>query len=173
MRETSSGHYEGHMSILPTMRADHAAIVVHLKQGGKERLLEASESLTVALVKAHLSPEAGSTVASPRPTVAAEVPNLRPETVRLEVDKLDITAQAHLLLGSVRWTAPSDLQSGPHTASLTGYDSAGTPVSQHWSFQISPTPPPQIESVSVSPPGPFRPGDGFTVTVSGPAGATG
>jgi hypothetical protein len=88
--------------------------------------------LTLATVR----PGRGETVAARRPTIEADFGNARanPNSIRLEIDGLNVTDQSSRSPRGVVFSPPSDLQSGRHDVRVFGTDSNGLPFDGRWTF---------------------------------------
>ena len=117
------------------------------------------------LVLAKVFPGRDQTVSSRRPTVEADfgAAMANPNSIRIDLDGLNITDQASRSPRGVVFSPPSDLQSGPHDVRIAGTDMNGMPFQAQWHF-VSGT---AVASNSITD---VRPGqdagvhDSFTVT---------
>jgi hypothetical protein len=89
---------------------------------------------TVAL--AAVFPGRGESVQARRPTIEANFnePRANPNSIRIDVDGLNVTDQSSRSPRGVVFSPPSDLQSGQHQVRVTGTDMTGAPFEGRWSF---------------------------------------
>jgi hypothetical protein len=89
-------------------------------------------SVTIAAVH----PGRGEAVPARRPTIEADFNNGRanPNSIRLDVDGVNVTDQSSRSPRGVVYSPPSDLQSGPHQVRVSGTDLNGAPFEGRWSF---------------------------------------
>jgi hypothetical protein len=89
---------------------------------------------TVAL--AAVFPGRGESVPARRPTIEANFnePRANPNSIRIDVDGLNVTDQSSRSPRGVVFSPPSDLQSGPHQVRISGTDMTGAPFEGRWSF---------------------------------------
>ena len=75
-------------------------------------------------------------VGARRPTIEADFAGGRadPNTLRVELDGLNVTDQASRSPRGIIFSPASDLQSGRHVVHVSGTDQDGTPFSGRWSF---------------------------------------
>jgi hypothetical protein len=115
------------------------------------------------LTLATVHPGRGEAVDARRPTIEADFGNAlaNPNSVRVEIDGLNVTDQASRSPRGIVYSPPSDLQSGKHEVRVTG---SGTPFAGRWTFASGTS----TVSNSITD---LRPGDGVSVatqfTVSG------
>jgi hypothetical protein len=88
--------------------------------------------LTLAVVH----PGRDETVAARRPTIEADFGNARanPNSLRVQVDGLNVTDQTSRSPRGVVYSPPSDLQSGRHNVVVDGTDLSGRPFDSRWAF---------------------------------------
>ncbi len=89
---------------------------------------------TVAL--AAVFPGRGESVPARRPTIEANFnePRANPNSIRIDIDGLNVTDQSSRSPRGVVFSPPSDLQSGPHQVRVSGTDMAGAPFEGRWTF---------------------------------------
>jgi len=94
------------------------------------------------LTLAAMQPGRNETVTSRRPTVEADFGRAQadPNTVRMEIDGLNVTDQASRSQRGVVYSPPSDLQFGQHTMRVTGLDDAHRPFDRTWQFTTAAAP---------------------------------
>jgi len=87
-------------------------------------------------------PERDATVGTTRPTISAEfsVP-VDPNSVRVSLDGLDVTAQSTRSRTGIVFEPPSPLESTRHVVRVTGRDLEGGRFSRVWSFTTGTAPP--------------------------------
>jgi hypothetical protein len=92
------------------------------------------QTSSVALAAVH--PGRGESVQARRPTIEADFSEARanPNSIRIEVDGLNVTDQASRSPRGVVFSPPSDLQSGPHQVRVFGADQNGAPFEGRWNF---------------------------------------
>jgi hypothetical protein len=118
------------------------------------------------LTLAAVQPARDEAVAARRPTIEAQFSNAvaNPNSIRIELDGLNITDQASRSPRGVVFSPPSDLQSGRHEVRIVGTDMDGRPFDSRWAFASGTS----TVSNSISD---LRPGNGASVhdqfTVSG------
>jgi hypothetical protein len=119
-----------------------------------------------ALTLSAVRPGRGESVSARRPTIEADFGDVRanPNSIRMEIDGLNVTDQASRSQRGVVYSPPSDLQSGPHQVRVFGADTNGAPFDARWSFNSGTS----TVSNSITE---LRPGNGASVhdqfTVSG------
>jgi hypothetical protein len=81
-------------------------------------------------------PGRDQSVAARRPTIEADFGRAQadPNSIRVELDGLNVTDQATRSPRGVVFSPPSDLQSGRHTVNVAGVDTNGLPFEDRWSF---------------------------------------
>ncbi|MEW6280177.1 MAG: copper amine oxidase N-terminal domain-containing protein [Candidatus Eremiobacterota bacterium] len=143
MREVRPGRYEGTVTI-PATTVERATVLVHLENAtGLESLQEAARPVTLETrarsTVVSLFPSPNSGVATPRPTVQAlfEQP-VRPETVRMTLDGVEVTREASVDARMARYVPPMDLVMGLHRASVEAVDYQGNFVRSEWTFTLEP-----------------------------------
>jgi len=89
---------------------------------------------SVALAAVH--PGRGEAVPARRPTIEADFNAARanPNSIRLDVDGVNVTDQSSRSPRGVVYSPPSDLQSGPHQVRVSGTDLNGAPFEGRWNF---------------------------------------
>jgi hypothetical protein len=118
--------------------------------------------LTLAAVR----PGRGEAVDARRPTIEADFTGAQanPNSLRVEIDGLNVTDQASRSPRGVVYSPPSDLQSGKHEVRVLGTDTNGMPFDARWTFASGTS----TVSNSITD---LRPGNGASVhdqfTVSG------
>jgi hypothetical protein len=110
------------------------------------------------LTLAAVQPGRNETVTSRRPTVEADFGRAQadPNTVRMEIDGLNVTDQASRSQRGVVYSPPSDLQSGRHEVRVAGQDTNGMPFETRWNFTSGTA----VVSNTITD---LRPGDGAAV----------
>ncbi len=85
---------------------------------------------------AKVFPARNETVSSRRPTVEADFGGAQadPNSIRVEIDGLNVTDQASRSPRGVVFSPPSDLQTGRHEVRVSGTDLNGMPFEQRWNF---------------------------------------
>ena len=133
------------------------------QQAAQQRLAPPQRS---ALNFAAEHPSNDETVSARRPTVEADFGNGQadPNSIRVDIDGLNVTDQSSRSPRGVVFSPPSDLQAGRHTVTVSGKDSHGLPFDARWAFVSGTT----VVSNSISN---LRPGNdshvGGQFTVSG------
>ena len=81
-------------------------------------------------------PARGETVAARRPTIEADFGGAQanPNSIRMEIDGLNVTDQSSRSPRGVVYSPPSDLQSGRHRVQVAGTDMDGRPFASRWDF---------------------------------------
>jgi Copper amine oxidase N-terminal domain len=89
-----------------------------------------------ALVLSAVQPGRDEAVAARRPTIEAQFATVQanPNSLRIELDGLNVTDQASRSPRGVVFSPPSDLQSGKHEVRIAGTDVNGMPFDARWSF---------------------------------------
>lgn len=110
------------------------------------------------LTLASVQPGRNETVQARRPTVEADFGRAQadPNTIKMEIDGLNVTDQSSRSPRGVVYSPPSDLVSGPHQVRVSGQDSNGMPFEQRWNFTSG-------TAVVTNTITDLRPGDGATV----------
>jgi hypothetical protein len=125
---------------------------------------QAAQRSPLTFVAVH--PGSGETVDTRRPTVEADFGNAQANanSIRIDIDGVNVTDQASRSSRGVVFSPPSDLQSGQHTVIVSGTDANGQPFDTRWNF-VSGT---NADTNSITN---LRPGNGANVrdqfTVSG------
>jgi hypothetical protein len=88
------------------------------------------------LVLSAVQPGRDEAVAARRPTIEAQfgVALANPNSIRIELDGLNITDQASRSPRGVVFSPPSDLQLGKHEVRIAGTDMDGRPFEGRWAF---------------------------------------
>jgi hypothetical protein len=88
------------------------------------------------LVLSGVQPGRDEAVAARRPTIEAQfaAAQANPNSIRIELDGLNITDQASRSPRGVVFSPPSDLQSGKHEVRIAGTDVNGMPFDARWTF---------------------------------------
>lgn len=83
-----------------------------------------------------VQPQRDANVAARRPTIEAQFagPPADPNTLRITLDELDITAATSRSPSGFVFSPPSDLQSIRHVVRVTGTDATGAAFDDRWSF---------------------------------------
>jgi hypothetical protein len=93
---------------------------------------------TPAASRLHLGtvqPQRDSSVAARRPTIEAQFAGpVDPNTLRITLDQLDLTAATSRSPSGFVYSPPSDLQSMRHVVRVTGTDATGATFDDRWSF---------------------------------------
>ena len=81
-------------------------------------------------------PANGAFVESKRPTIEARFINGKadPNTLKISIDNLDVTASTSRAPDGIVFSPPSDLLVQKHTVRVTGKDTNGAAIDQSWSF---------------------------------------
>lgn len=81
-------------------------------------------------------PERGATVSSRRPTIEATFGGgtVDPNTIKIELDQLDVTNDSTRSPRGFSYAPRSPLQAGPHRVRVSGNDSNGQAFSRSWAF---------------------------------------
>jgi hypothetical protein len=89
-----------------------------------------------ALTLQSVIPARGGTVNARRPTIEASfgAQTADPNTIKVYVDRLDVTSNATRSPNGIAYAPPSPLMAGRHTVRVTGIDAAGAPFDRSWSF---------------------------------------
>jgi hypothetical protein len=117
---------------------DAANKIVALSNGGAP-VAAAAPPTAAALSRLRfrsVRPDRDASVAAQRPTIEVQFagPPVDPNTLRITLDDLDITAATSRSPSGFVYSPPSDLQSMRHRVRVTGTDSSGAPFDDHWSF---------------------------------------
>jgi hypothetical protein len=118
------------------------------------------------LTLSSVQPGRDEAVAARRPTIEAQfgAAQANPNSIRIELDGLNVTDQASRSPRGVVFSPPSDLQSGKHEVRIVGTDQNGMPFDGRWAFASGTS----TVSNSITD---VRPGNGMSVhdqfTVSG------
>jgi methionine-rich copper-binding protein CopC len=88
------------------------------------------------LTLAAVQPARDEAVAARRPTIEAQfgAAMANPNSIRIELDGLNVTDQASRSPRGVVFSPPSDLQSGKHEVRIVGTDVDGRPFDGRWTF---------------------------------------
>jgi hypothetical protein len=88
------------------------------------------------LTLAAVHPGRDQTVDARRPTIEADFADAQanPNSIRVQVDGLNVTDQASRSPRGVVYSPPSDLQSGRHEVAVAGTDMSGRPFESRWAF---------------------------------------
>jgi hypothetical protein len=88
------------------------------------------------LVLNDVQPGRDQAVAARRPTIEAQfaAAQANPNSIRIELDGLNVTDQASRSPRGVVFSPPSDLQSGKHEVRIVGTDMNGMPFDGRWTF---------------------------------------
>jgi hypothetical protein len=88
------------------------------------------------LVLNDVQPGRDEAVAARRPTIEAQfaAAQANPNSIRIELDGLNVTDQASRSPRGVVFSPPSDLQSGKHEVRIVGTDTNGMPFDGRWTF---------------------------------------
>ena len=110
------------------------------------------------LVLSKVFPARNTAVESRRPTIEADFGGAQadPNSIRMEIDGLNVTDQASRSPRGVVFSPPSDLQAGRHQVRVSGTDMNGAPFEQRWNFESGTS----TVSNSITD---LRPGNGQTV----------
>ena len=91
------------------------------------------------------SPRSGSRVGTAYPTISATLPvasGTMIATVRMRLDGLDVTQDAHYAGSYITYIPRSGLETGTHTVAINGTSSDGRPFRDTWSFETTMAPAP-------------------------------
>lgn len=110
------------------------------------------------LTLADVHPGRDQTVEARRPTIEADFGNAQanPNSIRMEIDGLNVTDQASRSPRGVVFSPPSDLQAGRHEVRIAGTDLNGMPFEGRWTFASGT----RVVSNTISD---LRPGNGASV----------
>jgi hypothetical protein len=120
-----------------------------------------------AITLVNLVPARGASVSTRRPTIEATFAGgtADPNSVRVSLDGLDVTAESTRSPRFFSYATRSPLQAGEHAVQVRGTDTSGNPFSRSWRFSSG------TSTASVGQITNVRPADGATVgstfTVSG------
>ncbi len=103
----------------------------------------------VAPILSDVRPDAASSSSDATPAISVAVADagvgVDPDSIRMTVDGLDVSAQSSFAGGRFSYTPASDLAFGAHTVSVTASDTAGNrsaPLT--WSFDVADETPPSV-----------------------------
>ncbi|MGP6156442.1 MAG: stalk domain-containing protein [Vulcanimicrobiaceae bacterium] len=89
----------------------------------------------VAEMLRNSSPRDGTNVSINRPTIAAEYSeNVDPNSIRMNLDGVDVTEQASHSRTGIAFQPSSPLQPMTHHVQITGHDTNGQPFERSWKF---------------------------------------
>ena len=85
---------------------------------------------------ASVNPQRGASVSSERPTIEAQFTGAvaNPNSLRIQLDGLDITNSTTRAPQGIVYSPPSNLIAGQHTVRITGQDRSDRPFRLSWSF---------------------------------------
>lgn len=88
------------------------------------------------LVLSAVQPGRDQTVEARRPTIEADFGNAQanPNSIRIQLDGVDVTGQSSRSPRGVVFSPPSDLQAGRHEVRVAGTDLNGMPFESRWTF---------------------------------------
>ena len=175
MQEHRAGHYVGSWTVPKGVQFQEAAVIVHVRVKGQEANGEAPTRLSVGTLQdtpgINVSPAADSMTDNLRPNVRVDFPtDIRLDSIHLQIDGNDCSAQALRNGRHLEWNAPQNLAPGPHSALVTATDRAGRTLRRAWSFELGARH--VLQSVNLSPQGPLGPGQVLQVTAQGRPGMT-
>jgi len=82
-----------------------------------------------------LQPSAGDVVAAKQPTISADFSQIvDPNSLKIVLDGLDVTAVATRSESGIVYAPPSPLQAAEHVVKVAGKDAAGSAFSKSWKF---------------------------------------
>jgi hypothetical protein len=86
-------------------------------------------------------PGPGETIQGKQPTISADFSHrVRPDTVKVWLDGLDVSASSTRSETGFVYAPPSPLQAGRHTVRISGQDTSGAKFDRTWSFTTGATP---------------------------------
>lgn len=153
---------------------DAANKIVAISNGGATAAAPSPAMTAGSSVKlGGLEPARDANVAARRPTVEAQFEGapIDPNSLRITLDQLDITASTSRSPSGFVYSPPSDLQSMRHEVRVTGHDSSGAPFDDRWHFS-SGTSSVENRLANVSPGDGAQVGSQFTVSGATLPGAT-
>jgi hypothetical protein len=134
-------------SLGATVNYDGANRVVAISSGGQAAPQQAMQQQAQPqqpqqqqehspLTLAKVFPARRETVSARRPTIEADFGGAQanPNSIRIDIDGLNVTDQASRSPRGVVYSPPSDLQSGRHTVRVSGTDMNGRPFDGRWEF---------------------------------------
>lgn len=104
--------------------------------GPPSQTITPAGSRNSALTLQTVTPARGGTVNARRPTIEAlfGAQTADPNSIRVYVDRLDVTSNATRSPNGIAYAPPSPLMAGRHTVRVTGTDAAGASFDRSWSF---------------------------------------
>ncbi len=183
MREIRTGVYQaqpalytGTYIVRPGDAALNAAVLASLSVGGHEVMGVSSRPLTIDTrgpVVISRQPKPGASLGNVRPNIVAQyfdgITGVHPGTVRLVVNRQNVTARASISETAVAYNPENPFGSGPVRVQVLAGDRAGNSERVEWSFTVAP-PGELLRSVTINPATPLVPGDLLTVVASGAPG---
>jgi hypothetical protein len=145
MAEVQPGRYQA-IVVVPNnaMTLSKATAVARLRLGSQETVLQSSRNLMVDSQPPVLRepfPEADSRIARVQPNITVAFEDLDgsgvdPETVRVMLDRKDVTRDATITGSTIFYRPGTALASGEHTVRVSARDRAGNAAQKEWSFII-------------------------------------
>ena len=179
MKETGPGRYEATWVAPATTgtTVSGASVIGSLKVGGKERLIQAGNTLSIDTVPPKIKsplPSPDSTISQTQPSISAVMDDgsgsgVDDDIVQLIVDGKDVTDASTVTTGFASYRPGKPLAAGKHTVSIALRDKAGNPGSQEWSFTVRAAAD-VIKSFTHSDLAKLTPGDVITVQLEAEAG---
>lgn len=147
MPEVSPGRYQARWRIPNGLLVNKGVIVVHLRKGGLESVLEANRNITVQADNAGSTsttssqwvtdPPANGVVSTVRPQLTVNLPtSILAGTARLYVDGLDFSQQLTSSGNRLSWSPSYNLSPGTHSAQVRASASNGQQLDYQWSFSV-------------------------------------
>ncbi|MBV8117530.1 MAG: copper amine oxidase N-terminal domain-containing protein [Candidatus Eremiobacteraeota bacterium] len=117
-------------------------VQVFVKSGGAPVAVASAAPLPTAPASgvAPMQPAANTRVGTAYPTVAAQLPiapNAAIASLRLLLDGIDVTRDAHYAGTYVTYIPRTGLPTGEHHVVISGADTGGRPFSEDWSFETT------------------------------------
>jgi hypothetical protein len=144
---------------------DAANDVVALGMGAPAQAAPPPQPQHSALTVRSLQPARDASVGSQRPTIEARFAGApaNPNSIKVELDGLNVTDQSTRSPSGIVFSPPSDLQAGRHEVAVSGTDAQGLPFLVRWQF-ASGTSPVSNEIRDLSPANGAAVGASFTVS---------
>lgn len=172
MDQTSSGVYRGKW-VVPSgkdITVSEASVIGLLRVGGRERLIQAGEPVSVDTVAPKIKsqlPQPGSTVSQMTPSVSAVFDDgagsgIDTTTVKITVNGTDVTDKATVTSTFVTYRPTANLPAGENSVVIAAEDAAGNSISERWVFRLTAAAD-VIKSFTTSDLRDLQPGDVITV----------
>lgn len=147
MPEVSPGRYQARWRIPNGLLVNKGVIIVHLRKGRLESVLEANRNITVQADNAGSTsttssewitdPPANGVVNTVRPQLTVNLPtSILAGTARLYVDGLDFSQQLTSSGNRLSWSPSYNLSPGTHSAQVRASASNGQQLDYQWSFSV-------------------------------------